>query len=81
MSKPQDLAREWATWKSDEPSQYYYCKLCNHHITGGVTRLKHHLAGTGRNSRKSPLVPSDVKKKCVKALRGMETKNEKGAFS
>ena len=40
---------------------------------GGVTRLKHHLAGP----KKCPLVPSEVKKKCAEALKGMEIEKEK----
>ncbi|XP_020271472.1 uncharacterized protein LOC109846637 [Asparagus officinalis] len=79
MFKSVDPVREHGVWKEGEPAHSLYCKFCNHHITAGVTRLKHHLAGTHKGVRKCDKVPELVKKQCVEALKEMETGKAKKA--
>jgi hypothetical protein len=37
------------------------CKYCGKIVSGGVYRLKHHLAGTNKNVEACPTVPIEVK--------------------
>nr|KYP34797.1 hypothetical protein KK1_044202 [Cajanus cajan] len=50
------------------------CKFCFHVCWGGISRMKHHLAGTKENVIACPSVPDDVKEIFVKLL---ETKDKK----
>lgn len=53
------------------------CKYCSHNCWGGITRMKHHLAGTKLNVIACPSVLDDVKQIFVKLLESKEKKKEK----
>ena len=57
------------------------CKYCEKVLIGGITRFKHHLAGTKKNISVCPAVPDDVKQTMLKACREiMELANKKRKF-
>ena len=44
------------------------CKFCGHQSTGGVYRLKQHVANVGKNVKKCRESTQEAKEKCKKSL-------------
>ena len=57
--------------------QYLRCKFCNQRCTGGVNRLKHHLAGTHHGMKPCPKVSEDVRLECKEALTNFKDQKTK----
>lgn len=53
--------------------KYLMCKFREKIITGGVHRLKAHLAGTYKNTSPCPLVPPEVKEEMKQFLKDFES--------
>ena len=73
-------SRKYFVWKyvievSEE--QYFRCKFCNQRCTGGVNRLKHHLAGTHHGMKPCPKVSEDVRFECKEALANVKDQKTK----
>ena len=47
------------------------CRYCGIISSGGIYRLKHHLAGTKENTEPCSKVPEDVRKKFLDILKGL----------
>ncbi|KAF8380440.1 hypothetical protein HHK36_027927 [Tetracentron sinense] len=80
MTSRRDFAWEYA--KEDEGNTvkgYMYCKFCNKKCTGGISRLKNHLAGTHYGMGACTKCPEDVKKKCEKALNDFKIQKQREA--
>ncbi|KAF8380119.1 hypothetical protein HHK36_027591 [Tetracentron sinense] len=78
MTSRRDFAWEYA--KEDEGNTvkgYMYCKFCNKKCTGGISRLKNHLAGTHYGMGACTKCPEDVKKKCEKALNDFKIQKQR----
>ncbi|XP_028126839.1 uncharacterized protein LOC114323430 isoform X1 [Camellia sinensis] len=63
----------------DAASKKVKCKYCNITCSGGIYRLKHHLACTHQNVEPCPQVPEDVREKFISLLRTqtLESQNKK----
>nr|GLL45992.1 uncharacterized protein LOC109174772 [Ipomoea trifida] len=48
--------------------KYVICNFCQKVIKGGVSRSKHHLAGTNRNAKPCAIVPEEIKQQYVDIL-------------
>ena len=57
--------------------QYLRCKFCNQRCTGGVNRLKYHLAGTHHGMKSCPKVSEDVRLECKEALTNFKDQKTK----
>ncbi|CBI17310.3 unnamed protein product, partial [Vitis vinifera] len=57
--------------------QYLRCKFCNQRCTGGVNRLKHHLAGTHHGMKPCNKVSEDAKLECKEALANFKDQKTK----
>ena len=57
--------------------QYLRCKFCNQRCTGGVNRLKHHLAGTHHGMKPCNKVSEDARLECKEALANFKDKKTK----
>ncbi|WKA11308.1 hypothetical protein VitviT2T_028819 [Vitis vinifera] len=57
--------------------QYLRCKFCNQRCTGGVNRLKHHLAGTHHGMKPCNKVSEDARLECKEALANFKYKKTK----
>ncbi|RVW84750.1 hypothetical protein CK203_046693 [Vitis vinifera] len=57
--------------------QYLRCKFCNQRCTGGVNRLKHHLAGTHHGMKPCNKVSEDPRLECKEALANFKDKKTK----
>jgi hypothetical protein len=66
------------TWEHgvmiDEATRRVRCNYCQQKFTGGAYRLKHHLAGTSKDTKSCKLVPDDVKKTMEDIVRGLQKK-------
>ena len=51
------------------------CHHCTEDFWGGVSRMKHHLAGTHFGVKPCLQVSDDVRNSCAKMLNGLEEKN------
>nr|GMD91954.1 Ribonuclease H-like domain containing protein [Ipomoea batatas] len=54
--------------------KYVRCNYCEKVVKGGVSRLKHHLAGTRVGVKPCDKVPEAVKQQCVDLLNKLKTK-------
>ncbi|GMP41086.1 hypothetical protein CsSME_00011301 [Camellia sinensis var. sinensis] len=63
----------------DAATKKVQCKYCNVTRSGGIFRLKHHLACTHQNVEPCPQVPEDVRGKFMSLLRTqtLESQNKK----
>ena len=52
------------------------CKFCGHQSTGGVYRLKQHVANVGKNVKKCRESTQEAKEKCKKSLDESKRKRE-----
>ena len=68
MAKSLDPAHEFANHIAGDPLNVFYCKFCEHKITVGITRLKHHLAGTKKGVKICAQFPASVKQACKDML-------------
>ncbi|KAI9091624.1 hypothetical protein K1719_028067 [Acacia pycnantha] len=50
------------------------CKYCEKVVTGGIYRLKHHLAGTQKDVRACRAMPEEVKKEMLNIVAGLQVK-------
>nr|CAN80391.1 hypothetical protein VITISV_009402 [Vitis vinifera] len=57
--------------------QYLRCKFCNQRCTGGVNRLKHHLAGTHHGMKPCNKVSEDARLECKEALANFKDQKSK----
>ncbi|XP_059598128.1 uncharacterized protein LOC104881306 [Vitis vinifera] len=57
--------------------QYLRCKFCNQRCTGGVNRLKHHLAGTHHGRKPCSKVSEDARLECKEALANFKDQKTK----
>ncbi|XP_019080698.2 uncharacterized protein LOC109123935 [Vitis vinifera] len=57
--------------------QYLRCKFCNQRCTGGVNRLKHHLAGTHHGMKPCSKVSEDARLECKEALANFKDQKTK----
>ena len=57
--------------------QYLKCKFCNQRCTGGVNRLKRHLAGTHHGMKPCNKVSEDVILECKEALANFKNQKTK----
>ena len=53
--------------------KYIKCKFCSKIITGGVKRMKGHLAWTHKDVAPCPNVPDEVKQEITDYLKNFET--------
>ncbi|RVW61676.1 hypothetical protein CK203_065823 [Vitis vinifera] len=53
------------------------CKFCNQRCTGGVNRLKHHLAGTHHGMKPCSKVSEDARLECKEALANFKDQKTK----
>lgn len=61
----------------DSNAKNVKCKHCNRIFSGGIFRLKHHLAGTRINVESCALAPKDVKEKFRALLQSSTEEAEK----
>ncbi|XP_058775073.1 uncharacterized protein LOC131649323 [Vicia villosa] len=64
-------------WKHALPvpnSKKWKCKFCREDFSGGVYRIKHHLAGTSKDVKPCRAVPDEVKKEIVTVVVELQTK-------
>ncbi|GAV79120.1 LOW QUALITY PROTEIN: zf-BED domain-containing protein/DUF659 domain-containing protein/Dimer_Tnp_hAT domain-containing protein, partial [Cephalotus follicularis] len=61
----------------DSTNRRVQCKYCGVIRSGGVYRLKHHLAGTSCNVEACPNVPEEVKQKFIDLLRTHTEESQK----
>ena len=57
--------------------KYLRCKFCNQRCTGGVNRLKHHLARTHNGMKPCNKVSEDVRLECKEALNNFKEQKPK----
>lgn len=83
MSEGKEKEKDFA-WKyvKEDPQghvrrNYVFCKFCGQRCTGGVTRLKNHLAGTHNGIKPCPKVTAEAKEECQKALTAYHNEKDK----
>jgi hypothetical protein len=64
----------------DDKSYKTRCNYCKQEISGGIYRLKHHLAGTTFHVKVCPSVPSDVQQQMWNLVNNLQSKliNKRG---
>lgn len=75
MTSKKDFAWKWGIQVEGE--RYLRCSFCNQQCTGGITRLKNHLAHTHHGMKPCPKVPPNVKAKCSDYLKKFKAINMK----
>jgi Sec-independent protein translocase protein TatA len=63
-----DVGWEYGTLVDAQNKDKVKCKFCGHESSGGVHRLKEHVAGVGKNVKKCRSMTDEAKEKCQKSL-------------
>jgi Sec-independent protein translocase protein TatA len=63
-----DVGWEYGTLVDAPNKDKVKCKICGHESSGGVHRLKEHVAGVGKNVKKCRSMTDEAKEKCHKSL-------------